>query len=142
MLIRNLATFAKKDCMVFRCYIDSHQTLSEDFLIAIFQKQRLFAEYKICKVEAGWGSKEWLVYSDAGRCLANDFNWDYIGNNIYKALPTPSTISIYMDRSGVFHKTHHEFDPWRNVDLTVSRVRPTYFDFSGETEIEKKSGEW
>ena len=42
-----------------------------------------------------------------------------------------------MDRSGVFHKTHHEFDPWRNVDLTVSRVRPTYFDFSGETEINR-----
>ena len=98
--------------MVFRCYIDSHQTLSEDFLITIFQKQRLFAEYKICKVEAGWGSKQWLVYTDVGRCLAIDFDRDYLGNNLY------------------------------NVDLTVSRVRQTYFDFSGETEIEKKSGEW
>ena len=128
--------------MVFRCYIDSHQTLTEYFLRTIFQNQRLFAEYKICKVEAGWGTKEWLVYSDAGRCLANDFNWDYIGNSIYNALPAPSTISIYMDKIAVFHKTHNEFDPWRNTDLKVSRVKSTYFDFSGETKNERESGEW
>lgn len=128
--------------MIFRCYIDSHQTLSEDFLKAVFQKQRLFAEYKICKVDAGWGSKEWLVYSDAGRCLANDFNWDYIGDRIYKELPVPSTISIYIDRCGVFHKTHTEFDPWRDTELKVSRIKSTSFDFSGEKEIERKSGEW
>ena len=128
--------------MVFRCYIDSHQTLTEYFLRTIFQNQRLFAEYKICKVEAGWGTKEWLVYSDAGRCLANDFNWDYIGNSIYNALPAPSTISMYMDKIAVFHKTHNEFDPWRNTDLKVSRVKSTYFVFSGETKNERESGEW
>ncbi len=128
--------------MVFRCYIDSHQTLTEYFLRTIFQNQRLFAEYKICKVEAGWGTKEWLVYSDAGRCLANDFNWDYIGNSIYNALPAPSTISMYMDKIAVFHKTHNEFDPWRNTDLKVSGVKSTYFVFSGETKNERESGEW
>lgn len=128
--------------MVFRCYIDSHQTLTEYFLRTIFQNQRLFAEYKICKVEAGWGTKEWLVYSDAGRCLANDFNWDYIGNSIYNALPAPSTISMYMDKIAVFHKTHNEFDPWRNTDLKMSGVKSTYFVFSGETKNERESGEW
>lgn len=128
--------------MVFRCYIDSHQTLTEYFLRTIFQNQRLFAEYKICKVEAGWGTKEWLVYSDAGRCLANDFNWDYIGNSIYNALPAPSTISMYMDKIAVFHKTHNEFDPWRNTDLKVSGVKSTYFVFLGETKNERESGEW
>ena len=128
--------------MVFRCYIDSHQTLTEYLLRTIFQNQRLFAEYKICKVEAGWGTKEWLVYSDAGRCLANDFNWDYIGNSIYNALPAPSTISMYMDKIAVFHKTHNEFDPWRNTDLKVSGVKSTYFVFSGETKNERESGEW
>lgn len=128
--------------MVFRCYIDSHQTLTEYFLRTIFQNQRLFAEYKICKVEASWGTKEWLVYSDAGRCLANDFNWDYIGNSIYNALPAPSTISMYMDKIAVFHKTHNEFDPWRNTDLKVSGVKSTYFVFSGETKNERESGEW
>lgn len=128
--------------MVIRCYIDSHQTLTEYFLRTIFQNQRLFAEYKICKVEAGWGTKEWLVYSDAGRCLANDFNWDYIGNSIYNALPAPSTISMYMDKIAVFHKTHNEFDPWRNTDLKVSGVKSTYFVFSGETKNERESGEW
>lgn len=128
--------------MVFRCYIDSHQTLTEYFLRTIFQNQRLFAEYKICKVEAGWGTKEWLVYSDVGRCLANDFNWDYIGNSIYNALPAPSTISMYMDKIAVFHKTHNEFDPWRNTDLKVSGVKSTYFVFSGETKNERESGEW
>lgn len=128
--------------MVFRCYIDSHQTLTEYFLRTIFQNQRLFAEYKICKVEAGWGTKEWLVYSDAGRCLANDFNWDYIGNSIYNALPATSTISMYMDKIAVFHKTHNEFDPWRNTDLKVSGVKSTYFVFSGETKNERESGEW
>lgn len=128
--------------MVIRCYIDSHQTLTEYFLRTIFQNQRLFAEYKICKVEAGWGTKEWLVYSDAGRCLANDFNWDYIGNSIYNALPAPSTISMYMDKIAVFHKTHNEFDPWRNTDLKVSGVKSTYFVFSGENKNERESGEW
>lgn len=54
---KEFSYFYKKGYMIFRCYIDSHQTLSEDFLKAVFQKQRLYAEYKICKVDAGWDVK-------------------------------------------------------------------------------------
>ena len=49
---------------------------------------------------------------------------------------------MYMDKIAVFHKTHNEFDPWRNTDLKVSGVKSTYFVFSGETKNERESGEW
>ena len=74
--------------------------------------------------------------------MANNFNWDYIGDSIYNALSVSSKISINMDNSAVFRKTHNEFDPWKDINLKASRVKSTaYFDVSEETEIERKSGE-
>ena len=128
--------------MIFRCYIDSNLHITEDVLHDIVEKQRLFNQFKISEVDAGWQTTEWLVHADLGQCSINNFNWGYIGDCIYNDLPIPSKMSIYMDNIQVYSKIHQNFNTMNKIDLSVAQVKPRPYDFSGEREIEKKSCEW
>lgn len=128
--------------MVFRCFIDiNDSSITEKSLSDRLRNWEWFTippfiDMNIDKVDAGFGTKEWLLHTTLQDIIkekkSSDY-WNNIGNEILASFEKPAKVGIYLDRDIVFFKESPGYDSFYNVNLTVTKVKENPpFDFSGD----------